>query len=409
MVIRCSTAHLHEERTHETVNRHPDSDTLLAFREHRLSGSAVTDVALHLGGCAQCAKVESAAARTALVALVADGHLSDEELDAAVDEGAQHPHVTVCAMCRAEVEDLRLWSAEAPPPLSNSRFWKAEALPPHSKARRSTWLIAAAVAFAVLTLSAIALFLGRTTTDVTPAITASNPPAPVAPVTVTTPPAQRVVASLADDAGRIALLEDGTIAGVELRSPRDAEDARAVLSGRSIAIPTFIAAMPGAVRGGDTGALPLRAIEPFRSAVIAARPRFSWAPVRDARSYRVAVFDADYDEVARSETLNRTSWTPSKPLPVGVDLSWHVVAETEAGEISSAGSDRAEAVFRVLTPEDAAEIGRGEAHYRDSHLLRGLLYSRHGLLHDAEREFRRVAEQNPDSPIARALIDSVSR
>ncbi|HYR28312.1 MAG TPA: hypothetical protein VEU30_07575, partial [Thermoanaerobaculia bacterium] len=204
-------------------------------------------------------------------------------------------------------------------------------------------------------------------------------------------------------------LEDGTLAGVDVRSPRDAEDARAVLSGRSIAIPTFIAAMPGAVRGGSSSAHPLRAVAPFRSAVIEDRPRFSWTPVRDARSYRVAVFDADYEEIAQSEALTGTSWTPPAALPAGVDLSWHVVADTAAGELSSAGPDRGEAVFRVLAQKEAAEVELGKTHYRESGLLRGLLYSRHGLLHDAEWEFRRLAEQNPGSPVARALIESVRR
>jgi hypothetical protein len=427
-VIRCSIAHLHEERENETVNRHPDSDTLLAFREHRLSGSAVAAVALHVGGCARCAKVEPSAGRAALEALAVrglDDHLSDEELDAMVDDHSSYSlisrHAAACAMCAAEVEDLCRFDAEghqSPLPASSGERVRVRALlSPHRDEAaagrgdlQKRWLIAAAVACAVLVLSAIALFLRRAAPDAAP-VTASNPPAPVAPATVTAPPAPRVVASLADAGGRIELREDGTIAGVELLSPGDAEDARAALSGRSLAIPAFIAAMPGAVRGGDasTHPHPLRAIEPFRSAVREARPRFSWAPVNGARSYRVAVFDADYDEVARSEALNGTSWTPPTALPAGVDLSWHVVAETDAGEISSAGPDRAEAVFRVLTPKEAAEVGAGEDHYRGAHLLRGLLYSRHGLLHDARREFRALAEQNPDSPVARALISTVSR
>jgi hypothetical protein len=286
-------------------------------------------------------------------------------------------------MCRAEVEDLRRFDGERP-------------------ARR--WLIAAAVVVGVLALSAIALFLRR---DSVPVI-ATKTPAPVAPVTVT-PPSPVIVASLADGAGRIELREDGTIAGIDLRSPRDADDLRAVLSGRPNAIPAFMAAMPGAVRGGATRAHALRAIAPFRSAVIEARPRFSWTPVRDARSYRVAVFDDGYEEIARSEVLSGTSWTATQPLPAGVDLTWHVVADTEAGEISSAGSDRAEAVFRVLTAKEAAEVEAAEAHYRHSHLMRGLYYRRYGLLHDAERELRAFAEQNPDLPVARTLIDTTSR
>jgi hypothetical protein len=123
----------------------------------------------------------------------------------------------------------------------------------------------------------------------------------------------------------------------------------------------------------------------------------------------VAVFDADYEEVARSEALSGTSWTAPQPLPAGVDLTWHVIAETDAGEISSAGPDRAEAVFRVLTAKEAAEVEAGAAHYRHSHLMRGLYYRRYGLLHDAGRELRALAEQNPDSPVARRLIDTISR
>src|SRR5690349_20087882 len=97
----------------DTVDRHPDSDTLLAFREHRLAGSLVVDVALHVGQCARCAKVETLAGRAALRALVlpdAEGHLTDEELDLLVDGRADDPsyafvsrHAAVCAMCAAEV------------------------------------------------------------------------------------------------------------------------------------------------------------------------------------------------------------------------------------------------------------------------------------------------------------------
>jgi len=379
------------ERTGQTVDRHPDSDTLRAFREHRLSGAAAAEVARHLGGCTRCAKAEPAAVRTVFEALVPAEHLSDEQLDLLVDGRKDHDlerHVAACAMCRAEVEDLRRFDA-APSP-----------------SRRQWWSIAAAIVFAVLALSAIALFL-RQPTPSAAHVTASNAPVPVAPAP-TPPPAPRIVATLADGAKQVALLDDGTIAGVDVR-PQDAEDARAVLSGRAIAIPTFIAAMPGAVRGETTGAHPLRAIAPFRSAVLDARPRFTWTPVRDARSYRVAVFDADYEEIAQSGPLTGTSWMPREPLPAGVDLSWHVVAETNAGELSSAGPDRGEAVFRVLEAKEAAEVELGQTHYRDSSLLRGLLYSRHGLLHEAEREFRGLAEQNPGSPVARALIESVRR
>jgi hypothetical protein len=378
------------------VDRHPDSNTLAAFREHRLSGAAVAEVAQHVGECSRCAKVDAPAGKRVLEAIVdADEHLSDDDLDVLVDDRTDDPsydsiarHAAVCAMCRAEAGDLRTFAAA------------------DGASHSQQWWIAASVIFALIALPVLIFLLRRSTPTSTPApAIASNPPAATAPQS----PAPQVVASIADGQSHITLLDDGSVVAADPIAPRDAEDVRAVLAGRAIAIPTFIAAMPGAVRGVDTDAHPLRAIEPFRSAVVDARPQFSWTPVRDARSYRVAVFDANYDEVAHSDALDRTSWTPAESLPAGVDLSWHVVAETETGEISSTGSDRAEAVFRVLTPKEAAEVDAGEARYGSSHLMRGLIYSRYGLLHDAEREFRSLAKQNPDSPIVRELLESVSR
>lgn len=385
---------------------HLDSDTLLAFREHRLSGVRAAEVAMHVGGCAQCAAAAPSSGKTALEALVVCNHLSDEELDVLVDGREYEPayraaakHAEACAMCRAELADLRHFEAD--------RFEFDSRVASFTARSARRWLMAASIAFAVVALSAIALFLGRDSAPAPSGAATFRPP--VSGGLKPAAPQRAVVASLADGNGRIALLDDGAISGVAALSPRDADDVRAVLSGRASAVPTFIAAMLGSVRGGDIATHPPRAVEPFRSAVLDARPRFAWTPVPGAKRYRVAVFDSNYEEIARSEPLTGTAWKPAKPLPAGVDLSWHVVAETETGEISSAGSQRPEAVFRVLPPNEIAEVGAGETQVRDSHLLRGLLYSRHGLLHDAEREFRLVAEQNPGSPAARALVRSVSR
>ena len=172
----------------KAMDPHPDSETLLAFREHRLAGPAVVDVARHVGECARCTAAEPSAGRELLEALV--------------------------------IRDVR-----------EERAW---------------WPIAAAIVLAVLALSAIALLVLRRTT---PAAVPVAVPMATGTAPKPAPPAPRAVASVVDGGRRIALLEDGTITGVELRSPRDAEDVRALLSGRSIAVPAFIAAMPGAVRG----------------------------------------------------------------------------------------------------------------------------------------------------------------
>jgi MYXO-CTERM domain-containing protein len=331
------------------ADRHPDSATLHAFRQHRLSGPDVLSVGRHLGHCAECAAATAADAEAVLRALV---------LPAA--------------------EDQR--SDDAPP----SRRW---------------WLAAAAAL--ALAASIVVTVSRRSPAPEIASRTVPAPSVPAAPI----PAAPHAVAALADASGRIELHDDGTVTGIEAASPADAATARAVLSGGSFSIPTVIAAMPGLVRGRTHAELPpIRPLEPFRSAVREPRPRFAWTAARNARSYRVAVFDANYEEVASSEPLTATSWRPSKPLPAGVDLTWHVVANTPEGEISSAGPDRAEAVFRVLSAAEAQELSHGEALYGQSHFLRGLLYCRLGLLRDAEREFRALEALNPQSRIAAKLI-----
>jgi hypothetical protein len=358
------------------ADRHPDSEALRAFRQHRLSGAEVITIARHLGHCDECAGATAADSKAVLRALVSpeEVHLSDEG------------------------------------PL---------------RTKPSRWWLAAAAVLALVT--SIAITVGRRSPapldHVAPPQIVSrsrgrevarsswhNPATPQPRDSATSPlSAPEAVASLIDASGRIELRDDGTLAGIDVASPADAARARVALSRGSLTIPTFIAAMPGSVRGSTSAEPPpIRVLQPFRSAVRDSRPQFAWTPARNARGYRVAVYDADYEEVASSEKLTVTSWRPSKPLPAGVDLTWHVVADTPEGEISSAGSDRAEAVFRVLSPAEARQLAHDEELYRQSHLLRGLLYSRLGLLHDAEREFRALAALNPNAPLPAKLIDSVS-
>jgi len=392
------------------ADRHPDPQTLEAFREHRLAGTEVLSIAAHVGRCAACATATDRDGEAVLLALVSRGgedHLSDDDLDLLAGARAGDPsyrqlweHAAACAMCGAELEDLRRFTADE---AVLRRF-------PSRDGGRWRWLGAAA-AILVVALSIVAIANRRAPMpprpQAAPPVASKSPstPAPQTTRTVASP----VVASLVDESGRIEMREDGTVAGIEVASPADAESARAALSGHAVSIPAFIAAMPGAVRSGTAvEAPPIRPVEPFRSAVRDVRPRFTWTPVGKALSYRAAVYDADYEEVASSEPLTTTSWRPSKPLPSGVDLTWQVVASTPEGEISSAGSDRAEAVFRILSPGDEKELARDEALYRHSYLLRGLLYSRFGLLHDAEREFRHLAAINPSSPVTAKLMASVS-
>jgi hypothetical protein len=61
----------------------------------------------------------------------------------------------------------------------------------------------------------------------------------------------------------------------------------------------------------------------------------------------------------------------------------------------------------VLDGEAAKKIAEARTKNGNSHLVMGLVYAEAGLISDAEREFRELVRKNPDSPIARNLLEKV--
>jgi hypothetical protein len=387
------------------VNQHPDRDTLSAFREHRLSGTDVIAVAGHLAQCDECSRDDGRAAQLFLSAVAsrnADAHLSDEELDLLIDEGdaTEHRtltrHLSACAMCRDELADLRALDEE-----SHARVVPLVRSAP---SRGVPYWVAAA---ALLILIAGGSYFFRRQTPEAPAHTTIVATQTAAPVAASKPIAQPSV-TIADHGQNISLLSDGTIVGVALRSAEEASIVRAALERQSIPLLPFAGAAT-TLRSGSNTMSPMHVVRPYRSSVATARPRFEWTAVPNARSYRVAVFDEQFEEVTHSDALTSTTWTPAKPLPSGTDLSWHVTADTPDGEVSSANAGTAEALFRVLDANETAALNRELALHEDSNLLRGLIYVRHGLVHDAEREFQELAAQNPSSPVAANLLKTLRK
>jgi Flp pilus assembly protein TadD len=63
--------------------------------------------------------------------------------------------------------------------------------------------------------------------------------------------------------------------------------------------------------------------------------------------------------------------------------------------------------FVVLDEAELRSVTTSEKLYPDSALLLGALYERSGLYDDAEREFYRLAELNPMSPLPGKMLASL--
>ena len=86
-----------------------------------------------------------------------------------------------------------------------------------------------------------------------------------------------------------------------------------------------------------------------------------------------------------------------------------VLAETlRTGRVAIAPDATERAGQRaVLSEGKRAELEQWTSSARGSHLVMGVAYARAGLIDDALREFRSLAQQNPESSLARQLLEQV--
>jgi hypothetical protein len=146
---------------------------------------------------------------------------------------------------------------------------------------------------------------------------------------------------------------------------------------------------------------------PVGTVVEGTRPTFIWGPLSGASSYAVSVFDARFNEVARSEALTTTIWKPPRALQRGSIYRWQVIAVKDGREVILPSPTAPEAKFKILDQQPAETLARARQQYAHSHLALGVLYAREGLLDEAETELQALVKDNPTSMVARKLLQSL--
>jgi len=111
--------------------------------------------------------------------------------------------------------------------------------------------------------------------------------------------------------------------------------------------------------------------------------------------------------VTTSPPLTTTNWTLTTGLARGRVYSWQVNALKDGKENISPSPPAPEARFRVVDHDMAGELSKVEKLGGNSHLVRGILFAKAGLLNEAEHEIRALVAANPDSQRARQLLQSI--
>lgn len=425
----------------------------------------ILDAGDHLAACAECrGQVAKASMMDARFAGLRDDfkrqarepveHLNYERLAAYVDDHLDEvereivdSHLAVCASCKEELRDLFAFKEtvfeDKPPTIAKEEtpraFWgRARALWSRPAVGARWGLAAATVALVLIALVAWLALRKQNDSPVvrleqTPSPTATQSPSPQASPSITreeltptpTPevqptaqpalppidnPERAPVLVLNDNGEQIKLDEQGKLVGLENLLPSEQQAVRnALLTGRleAPAILKDLRGKDGTLMGDLDAEKSFKVLSPAGTVVLSSRPTFRWQALPGATSYTVKIYDTNFNVIASSDVVTSTQWAPSMPLAPDKVYTWQVVAVKDGQEVISPAPPAPDIRFRVLSAAQTEEVERSLASSRNSHLARGVIYARRGILDDAEREFEILLRENPRSSAARKLLNNV--
>jgi hypothetical protein len=303
-------------------------------------------------------------------------------------------------LCAAEENDLKKF-VESRKEETNVRHFS-------KRGPNLTWLQAAA-AIAVIGAAGLILFWPMQNKIERLQSELQRSKSEIAELQKTTANQAPAILALQDGERQITIDANGNFIGLPVATDKFADPIKRSLQTLHLQIPSIPSELkpPKGKLLGPTGDASFSPISPYGSIVFSERPEFRWQPLVNAKSYRVSIYDRQYQKILISDDLSETSWIPSKALARGEIYSWQVTAELNGQEIIAPIPPAPEAKFKVLDAVPAREIEEAKVTAKDSHLLLGILYAEAGLLSDAEKEFLALQSANPKSPVPNALLKQV--
>lgn len=425
---------------------HLSTERAEEYRQRVLPEAELLAVDHHLGECDECRQRVGAKFDIETVVsdfhgrLVSDvralesDHLSYEQLEALVDGelkknelDALQVHLEDCESCAEEVNDLRVFRAEL---LVSTREESARAIKPSFREKIRSRIggqrhsfrpaFAGALVFLLIAASVALLLVWRASRRSQPAFQATSPgpeasPGASFPNVATAPsppegatPDERFVVTLNDGGKRVTLDVNGNVDGLDPLAGTSTQVVRRALTTGKVAVPDLseLVGIKGRLMGSTNDRSAFSLMDPVGTVTRHTRPTLRWQPLTGATSYTVAILDASYDVITTSPSLVTTSWTPTVDLDRGRVYSWQVTSLRDGKQHLSPAATEPEARFKVLDKATVDELIRVER-TGNSHLVRGTVYAQAGLLVDAEKELRALLAANPNSQIARQLLQSV--
>ena len=216
------------------------------------------------------------------------------------------------------------------------------------------------------------------------------------------------IVALNDGGGRVTLDKSGNLFGLKAQGQYE-EAVREALQKERVKLPAALAAIrspSGTLMGGEYPEFKL--VEPVGIMIENDRPTFRWSKLDGATGYTVTVYDSHLTRVASGDALSATEWQAPSALPRGEIFIWQVRTIKDGKEVVAPPPASSRARFKVLEQSRVDEIARAKRDYPNSHLILGVVFAEAGLREEARLEFAELLKANPQSPVARKLLQSVS-
>ncbi len=404
----------------------------------------------HLSQCESCrgnlqklqhntANIAHLRALFAPVANMEPTHLSWEELTdyadqklAAADREVVKSHLEICEPCSAEWHDLSAFAThlssfpdkEFAPPRPPTWWQKVSSMfgfsPTEARAQPFFLALKFSGAMAVIALmiwGGVQFERGKKVDSEQPNVAANGSVTPLpqpfltpGETPVPTPselPAHQLALRVGADTIRLAA--NGALSGMNFQSAADEKNARAALQSGKVELPSTLNQLRAGSENlmGKSSDESFRLLSPAGKIIVTPRPLLQWKALPGATEYVVTIADPMGSFVLSSAPLTTPQWKPTQSLPRGKILIWQVSATKDGRDVKAPAPDAPEMRFRVLDQNAFGEIRRAEKFYAGNHLMLGLIYARHGLLDESEPHFQALLKQNPNSPLARQLLQTI--
>lgn len=427
---------------------HVSESIMERFSMRTLSETELTNVARHLTGCPNCqAQLVSTLRRQREVGdlsftLAPEFWIRHEHVDYeqlleyaerkldATDRELIDAHLKVCTPCQEDVRSFLAFREQIAPEMKVS-YAPLGQEPGQERLRWISWwhgwawkpvYSATLVAIGIALVIGAALLLNRRaenqqaqqspTPQASPGSTpddrAANLPSPNESPSEK-PIDAEAVAILNDGGKTITVYKGGSITGLEEASGTTRDDIAQALLASRLDRPSILKELSGqdsALRGSSRSQ-PFKLISPARSVIVTSRPAFKWESISGASAYTTYITDTTGQIVAKSDQLapDRREWLAPKPLSRGAIYAWTVTALVDGKEVTAPGPSAPEMKFQVLSTSSLLQLNK--LRKTRSHLALGVFYARKGIIAEAEREFRILVRENPDSQPAKKLLSEI--